>query len=201
MKQAESNEEFVMEEDSVPSKRTGGSAPWVILGFAAVIVLAGAAFLAGRMFNQEEGPQGPSAGMFNMSGGPGGREVSLQIKRAKELPVENPTLNGVMQRKEDNSLFIGTGNVTVMLNGAEESVGDSDVQASFDGPVIEVVINRDTQIFRDITEMPFNKPKESTDIDQELEPGSVDELVKNSIISVWGEKQGDRIIADVIVYQ
>jgi hypothetical protein len=44
-----------------------------------------------------------------------------------------------------------------------------------------------------------NGPPSGT-IQQVVNPGSVEELGKNSSLSAWGEKRGDRLIADVVLY-
>ena len=35
---------------------------------------------------------------------------------------------------------------------------------------------------------------------QTVEPGNVDEINEHGIISVWGERRGDRVIAHTVVY-
>lgn len=70
-----------------------------------------------------------------------------------------------------------------------------------DGPQVEVVVTHDTLIYKDVTDMPA--PKSGSDVQvlaQVVEPGSLDDLNENSIVTMWGQKQGDRTIADVIVY-
>jgi hypothetical protein len=37
-------------------------------------------------------------------------------------------------------------------------------------------------------------------IQQQVEPGSLDEIGSNSMISAWGERRGDRVIATVLLY-
>jgi hypothetical protein len=43
-------------------------------------------------------------------------------------------------------------------------------------------------------------PPEGQKIQQVVEPGSLDDIGESSLITVWGKKTGDRIIADVLVY-
>ncbi len=38
-------------------------------------------------------------------------------------------------------------------------------------------------------------------VQQKVAPGSLDELSKNSIISAWGERRGDRVIATILLYE
>lgn len=202
MEPIESNGNLITEEVPLHPRKTRKPAFWIILGSAALIVLAGAAFLAGRLLNQREDLGNSPGGISYMSSGPGGQTVSWSVTPSDLLPKEEATTMGIFQRKEDNSLYIGTGNImmAVSMDASDPAGENSEVTADFDGPVIEVVVNRDTQIFQDITEMPFNR-SEGGEVEQKLEPGSVDDIAPNSMVSVWGEKQGDRIIADVVVYQ
>jgi hypothetical protein len=34
-----------------------------------------------------------------------------------------------------------------------------------------------------------------------VEPGSADEIGTNSMVTVWGERRGDRVIAEFILFQ
>jgi hypothetical protein len=40
----------------------------------------------------------------------------------------------------------------------------------------------------------------SPTIQQVVQPGTLDDLGQDSMITVWGQKTGNRIIADVLVY-
>ncbi len=75
------------------------------------------------------------------------------------------------------------------------------VSLSHDGPVVEVVVTTQTIIYKDTTQQQFNgrSPHEG-EIQQVVEPGTVDEMAQLSMITVWGRKSGDRYIADVLVY-
>jgi hypothetical protein len=43
-------------------------------------------------------------------------------------------------------------------------------------------------------------PSGGPTIQQVVEPGTLDEIGDGSMLTVWGKKTGDRIIADVLVY-
>jgi hypothetical protein len=77
---------------------------------------------------------------------------------------------------------------------------DGEVGAGHDGPVVEVVVTHDTLVYCDATRY---VPEEAIDgkIQQVLEPGSLDEIGAHSIISAWGQERGDRVLADVLIYQ
>jgi hypothetical protein len=121
--------------------------------------------------------------------------VQIELTPAPEVPTTQPETTGVFVRRTDNSIFIGTGRV---ISSAEPG---SSVSTSFDGPLVEVVTTHATLIYKDVTDMPA--PKAGSDVQvltQVVEPGSLDDLNENSIATMWGQKQGDRTIANVIVY-
>jgi hypothetical protein len=178
-----------------------------------VLVLAGAAFLAGTLMNRKanrqngmvtsiQGPQGVSGGVpaiaFSDSAG-----SPINFTPAKELPSVQPDVSGLLVKRDGNSITIGTGMISISI-GAGGSAGSSepasaDPQTSYDGPAYEVVITKDTLVYKDTT--PFPEPGSSTDaIQQTVAPGSLDELNSMSNISVWGKKTGDRYVADIILY-
>ena len=67
---------------------------------------------------------------------------------------------------------------------------------------MEVVITNSTTIYEDVTSQQFNRaPPKGQQIQEVVKPGSLDEIGENSMISVWGKTTGDRIIADVLLYE
>jgi hypothetical protein len=71
-----------------------------------------------------------------------------------------------------------------------------------------VVVTRDTKIYRDITFtdiMVMNEggeiPELPENIEMKVEPAPADEIGTNSMVTIWGERRGDRITADVILFQ
>ncbi|RPI32109.1 MAG: hypothetical protein EHM70_09780 [Chloroflexota bacterium] len=191
----------------------------VLGGILLVGVLAGAAFLAGRLMNPGHDSQPESFGLVQ-GGSPvisadGGVAVSgavqsmeIKMERAEELPETEPDANGVFVSREDNSVFIGTGNMGMAVIGASGSgvivddTGEGSTEdipeMSYDGPVVEVVVTQDTVLYRDATTPDFDNP--SGVIQQKVAPGDLDELTSQSTLMVWGKKTGDRIVADVIFY-
>lgn len=194
--EAPSQEELEQLEQEEPRKRR---IIWIAAALALVVVLGAAAYLAGQMLNRSGQPQGGRAAgsgpkIAISKGGPGGKSVpiELDIKPAKELPQTQPEANGILTERKDNSLFIGTGNVTVRASS------EGDVDSNYDGPVIEVVVTQDTKIYRDITNIDPENLEES--IQQQVELAAVDDIGGQATISVWGRKVGDRIIADVVFF-
>jgi hypothetical protein len=73
------------------------------------------------------------------------------------------------------------------------------VDTDYDGDKVEVVVSNDTVIYRDNTELDPEDPSKT--VQQTVERGTIDDLTPQSSITVWGRKAGDRIIADVVVFQ
>jgi hypothetical protein len=171
-----------LEEIPIPAKKSRRWL-WLILGVALVLVLGAAAFLGGRYLQN---------GSF-------ARDRNYYITLAPELPTAAADATGVFVRRQNNSLFIGTGNITGSkqpgLNGAAQ------ILFGYDGPVVEVVVTTNTKIYSDVTsQMNQNRPRDNSPIQQRVVPGNLDEIDHNTIVSAWGNKSGDRLIADVLLY-
>ena len=194
----------------IPAAHKTGKKVSLILLLVVVALLGVAAFMAGRLMNNPAGGS-PSSRLFGGSGGPmlsmsskggGGPEMSVELKMkpAKELPTTQPEANGMFTERKDNSIFIGTGNVGMTVMQGEN--GEVNADASYDGPVIEVVITQDTKIYHDITpiEPPESGASGTIEVQQEVELSSIEAIGEQSMLSVWGKKVGDRLIADVILF-
>jgi len=175
----------------------------LLIGIAVVglALLAGAAFVGGRLLmSRVKGDNPLLSGPFSLigRGGKGGAvTVKLDVEPAKELPATPPEATGIFLRREDRSVFIGTGKVTGVAIGKEGKV--SMAKMSHDGPVIEVVTTQDTLIYRNATPLP-DSPSSQEKIQQVVEPGSLDDLDENTSLTLWGERRGDRIVAQVLLY-
>ncbi len=167
----------------------------IVGGVLVVLLLAGAAFVGGRMLSAQnrgagdaggDGPQMITTGPFGSS--------SVDIVSADEAPATTADAAGILVRREDNSVFVGTGEVRIRMEA------DGEVGAGHDGPVVEVVVTHETVVYCDDTRY---VPEEAIDgkIQQVLGPGSVDEIGEHSIVSAWGQERGDRLFADVLIYQ
>jgi hypothetical protein len=177
---------------------------YVGLGLVLLVVLAAAAFFAGRLINQKAVT---ADGLPVIGSGPGnGQMVSMavSIKPAPELPQTPPELNGLFTKRDDNSIFIGTmtGNMGM---GVTVSEGSSDGNGpgisngpSYDGPVVEVVITSETTLYVETTQL--DPSKASQEVQQTVGPGNLDDLGSDSMVTVWGRRTGDRVIADVVLY-
>ena len=181
----------------------------LIAGIVVVVaVLAGAAYLAARMLlpgkdSEMETGRGRTM-VLAVDDGSGPVTFRVHVEPNPELPDRPAEAAGVFVKKEDNSYFVGTGSIELSVE--VDSNGKQDVGLSHSGPEIEVVVTHDTVLYREDTEMPSPKPgkdkSQEVTIMQEITPvESLEELGDNCEMQVWGRKQGDRIVAEVLVYR
>lgn len=176
---------------------------------AVVLLLAGAAFVGVRMLSAPDEMASDAGGgrVFEIAIDDGSGPISLRVRiePAPELPDRPAEASGIFVRRQDNSIFVGTGAIEldVEVNG---NTGESSVSLSHSGPEIEVVVTRDTVIYRDETDMSFGEPgsRKSGEmtIQQVIRPiDSLEEIGENTELQIWGEKRGDRVVAQVLVYR
>ena len=182
----------------VPGSTQPKSKHGLIVGAViAVIVLAGAAFVGGQLLNRSNAPAGSDVMVME---GPGGQTtVNLQIEPAKELPPAAPDVVGLYSRRDDQSLFVTDANLDRMKVIVDKS-GKMTTSSEGSGQTIEIVVTKDTQVYRDATALNPEQPMQGGPIQQKVEPGSLDEVGENSIIMAWGERRGERLIASVLMY-
>ena len=158
-----------------------------IIGGVAVLIIAVAAFFAARMMNS--GVQGLNP--FQMMGGNGDMmSFSISIIPAPELPTTQPEVVGLFQSRQDNTITVQS----ISMGGMSEGGG-----ASADTPQFEVVITNETLIYKETTVIGEPSSGEQT-VQQTVDEGSLDDLSSQTFITVWGRKNGDRIIAEVLFY-
>lgn len=125
--------------------------------------------------------------------------VRTIIEPAAEVPPRPAEAAGVYKRQEDNSYFVGTGSISVSVNVVN---GERSTAVDHSGPEIEVVVGRDTVFYRDVTEVNLEASESK---EQRLQQEVVRMAERPSTIpaganfAAWGEKRGDRVIADVVV--
>jgi hypothetical protein len=174
----------------------------IIAGILLVLLLAGAAFVGARLLNGQGLPlisKGSESGPSLSLGGPGGKMVKLNIEPSKELPQTAADVSGLFDHRQDNSIFVGTGRVTLAFK--KDPSGKVETSSSHDGPTVELVVTSQTKIYKDVTMRQFDgPPPEGQKIQQVLEAGSLDDVGQSSMITAWGKKTGDRFITDVLVY-
>jgi hypothetical protein len=181
----------------------------IIMGIVSVLLVAGAVFTGARLLNSPGTVAGSREGEIMMvtEGGAGGPVTfSLDLKPAPELPDRPAEVAGLFVRREDNSIFVGTGDIEFIVE-LDEATGQRQSSADFSGPVLEVVVTHETTIYRDETKFPDpSSAKSGTQtIQQVIQPvDSLDDLgeeTKNVEIQVWGTRSGDRVVAEVFVYR
>jgi len=181
----------------------------VVGGVLLAGILVAAAFVGGQMLGGKKnvvmGGGGPNMIGFN---GPGGatRQLALDIKPAPELPQTQPDVQGIFQSRRDNTLKVGTGDIQMMMKKGAD--GQMESSASFNGPVLEILVTGETEIYDDVTDMPLPGPDVAADNDSTLHVeqkvelvDGLDDIGKDAEITVWGEKSGDRVIAHTLVYR
>ena len=172
----------------------------LIVGGVAVLValLAGAAFVAGRMWGTEASPDDTLAGLppvLPSEGETTGATMMVEIKSAGDLPQRPPDSMGVFSRREDNRIFVSSSGQGVMIMVDSGGVSDPDATE------VEVVVTSETTVYEDVTQESFGGgPPSGETIEQKLEPGQVEEIGESSIVMAWGEKRGERLVADILVY-
>jgi len=170
---------------------------FMIIGGAAllVIVLAGAAFLAGTLMNRLPSSQNGSAGGPQANNGGKVQVESIsksEVTPAAELPTIQADIHGIFLSRSGNTFTIGTGSTVGLTTGA-----DGTPQPHYNGPAYEVVVAKNTLVYKDTTTI---DPGYSGPIQQTVAPGTLDDLNTITMVSVWGKKTGDRYVADIIVY-
>jgi hypothetical protein len=167
----------------------------------AVAVLAGAAFVGAQMLGVQPkvaSPGGDRVMKIQGGGGPD-KTFNLDFIPAKELPATPADESGIFVRRQDDSIFIGTGEIRVQVQRDES--GKMESSSSHDGPEIEVVIPHDAKIYQDVTLSQYEgDPPEGQRFQQVLEAGTLDGIGEHSTVTVWGNKSGNRITASTVVY-
>lgn len=169
-----------------------------------VVLVGGAAFLAGRLLNQKAGLAAPGGPL-----GSGGRVgFSIQMLPAKELPKTPPEVTGLFVERKDNTIVVSSipletgkgGVVTNSSSGGGEKPGGPVTSSNMgtQGPNVEVVVTNETIIYHDTTPAPSGKNNQT--IQQTVGKGTLDDLNTDSMLRVWGRKSGDRVIAEVLFY-
>lgn len=121
-----------------------------------VLLLGGAAYVGGRLLNGQGLPvvsSGGSGVRIRLGNGPA---ASLDIQPAKELPQTSAEVKGSFDHRQDNSIFVGTGQVTMLAQ--KDQSGNMQTTTNHTGPTVEVVVTAQTKIYHDTTLEQFNGP-------------------------------------------
>lgn len=185
---------------------------WLGVGLLLGIVLVAGGVTAVKLLSRDEGETAVASGggrvIQSVAVDDGGAPVAVQttILPAAELPSEPAAASGILVRREDNSLMVGTGgievNVEVTVDG---DTGQETMQAvpRATGPELEVVVGRNTTLYLDVTDYSLSDSGESGErtVQQQVRlVDSLEDLPENAEIQAWGTRSGDRITADVLVF-
>lgn len=170
----------------------------MILGMSVLIVVVGvAAFLGGRMLNGNVSP----LGFFGLGGKGDVVSFAINVIPAEELPKTPPEVVGQFVERKDNTIVVSS--VSMKSGGGGVAVGPGSNADLGNGPKVEVVVTNETTIYRETTDLggpPDMKSGETETVQQTVEESTLDELNSQSMVTVWGRKSGDRIIAEVLFY-
>jgi hypothetical protein len=161
---------------------------YILLGIV-ILLIGAAAFLAGRMFSR-------GIGFGNSSGTVGNGQVFISlddITPAPELPTITSEITGIFVERKDNT-------VMVQLVSFDAGVGGMAGDSPSSGPIVEVVVSGNTTIYRETTEFSRPVPGEDFSVQQTVEESTLDDIGPQTMITVWGRRSGDRVIADVLFY-
>ncbi|MBN1876400.1 MAG: hypothetical protein JXA33_19405 [Anaerolineae bacterium] len=174
-----------------------------------MLVLAGGAYFGARMLHTPE-PAASGDGSGRMmqivsDTGNGPIPMSVNFTQAPELPERSAEIAGIFIRRQDNSIIVGTGNIMIGV-GVNEETGERTIDLNADGPEIEIVLTHDTVIYKETTEWTFDANAKSENgeivVPQTVTRTELPETLEGNIeFQIWGEKRGDRVIAEVLVYR
>jgi hypothetical protein len=162
-----------------------------------VLVVGAAAFIGGRMLNGNVSP----LGMFGLGGKGDIVSFAINVIPAEELPKTQPEVTGMFVERKDNTVVVASVSLESGKGGVAVGAGSPvDLES---GPKVEVVVTNETTVYRETTNLggpPDLKSGETETIQQTVEESTLDELNSQSMVTVWGRKSGDRIIAEVLFY-
>ena len=166
-----------------------------ILAMGILVLLVGAAaFVGGRMLNSNVSPL-----HFLGLGGKGDiMSIAINVIPAEELPKTPPAIMGQFVERKDNTIVVSS--VSMKSGGGGVAVEPGSNGGLGEGPKVEVVVTNETTIYRETTDIGKPNPGETQTVQQTVEESTLDDLNTQSMVTVWGRKSGDRIIAEVLFY-
>lgn len=163
---------------------------------ALVLLLAGGAFVAGRLLSA--GPAvGDDDGPTIKVGIGKGPLVEAQWVPAEECPASEPDVAGAFAQRQDNSLFVNETQDGFMIT--KNDTGSFSV-INTTGRIHEIVVTGGTAVYVDVTTNNIDEALSDGKLYQKLKAGSIEEIGDLSYVRAWGEMRGDRLIANVLVY-
>ena len=175
-------------------KRTG----WIVIGLGLLaLVLAGGAFMVGRLLGGGDGNPGAGDGAKVSIGTGNGEMVQVDFVKAQELPEEPPDVVGAFARRQDNSIFVDETDGGFVL--APNDDGTLSV-ANATGKISEIVVTAETVVYVNLTLDTLDEAAAEGVLYQKVEPGNVEEIGELSFVQAWGEMRGDRLSASMLLY-
>jgi len=168
----------------------------VSLGLLALL-LAGGAFMAGRLLGEGAGNHGSSDGEKARIGTDDGKVTEVDFVRAEELPEEPADVVGAFERRQDNSIFVDENDGSFVIAQNDDGTWSA---ANTTGKISEVVVTTATDVYVDLTMETLDQAAAEGVLRQILEPGTVEEIGDLSFVRAWGEMRGDRLVASLLVY-
>lgn len=172
------------QDQAVPTQPASARKPrggwWIVGGVAALvaaIVFVGGVFATNRLSTPSREEE---FGRF-------GQRPQFQMVPAKELPTTAPSLQGVVARRNHDTLSVSQRN-------------SFDQGGNGNTATLDVVVSSDTTLYHDTTQRNFDGPPPNGPIQQTVESGSVDGIATNSRVTVWGDQNGKQLAAKVLVY-
>ena len=149
---------------------------FISLGIA-ILLIGIAAFVAGKFLNR----------------GPAGQDQVSHATPAPEFPTTTPEVSGLLVERQDNVLILQT---VSFDPGSGWHLGDSNAPMdASSGPKVEVVVTGETIIYREDFE--FGQ----SSVQQTVQETTLDNLDSQMLITVWGRNNGDRVIAEIVLFQ
>lgn len=183
-----------MTEETIEKKSNKG---FIAGGVVILFLLLAAAFVGGKLFAQDTtamaGPADTQPIVKEI--GELAQMVELpQMESAAEQPARAPEAKGLFIGRTDDTLTLGTGNIIAMISTEPDAVPEF----SYDGIEIDVVMTNQTKLFADVTEYTLGQ----TAVEQKLEKlENLDDLQENAFMNVWGQRDGNRIVAETIIIE
>lgn len=129
--------------------------------------------------------------------GASGDNQSPPLAKATELPQGDPDVVGLLVRRQDNSLFVGTGKI-IFDRKRDPKTGSPIFTSAYSGPVVEIVITHATLIYYDVTPLPKSY-NATSQIQQVVLAGTLDHLGEMAVINAWGDDKSGRLLARTIL--
>ena len=164
---------------AIESKIQWWKATLAVVFFLSMILVG--IFGISRMLDRSQ--ENRSAGIVDAAGG----VTQTDLKHAEELPARPPTLWGMVDHTDGNSVYV------IQLPPLDQIIAQKGADL---GPTYEVVVTHQTVLYKDVT----SGPAIDGIVYEKVAPGELEEIENGNLVKVWGEKRGDRIVAEIFKY-